>query len=174
MTVPTFRTSRLTLRPFSPDDASDLHEILLTPGILKYYPSTQPPELERVQKLVQRQIDHWVELGYGWWAVESNLDRKLIGWSGLQFLTETEEIEIGYLLNKPYWGKGLATESAQVGINFGFEQLGIQEIIGITHPENIASQRVLEKIGLEFQREAEYFGMDCFKYLISRPILDTD
>ena len=169
MSTPSIETTRLNLRPFSHEDAKPLLEILVTPGVLQYYPSSDPPDLERVQRLVERQIDHWHEHGYGWWAVEPLQDSRLIGWSGLQYLPETDEIEIGYLLSKHYWGRGLATESSSVGLDFGFNQLGIQEIIGIVHPDNIASQRVLEKIGLKFQEKAEYFGMACFKYLANNP-----
>lgn len=169
MSTPVIKTPRLKLRPFSLDDAEDLHQILYTPGVLQYYPSSDPPDLDRVQKLVQRQIEHWKEHDFGWWAVEPLSDHGLIGWSGLQYLPETDEIEIGYLLSKDFWGKGLATESARAGIDYGFDQLGIAEIIGIVHPDHIASQRVLEKIGLKFQERSVYFGMDCFKYLVINP-----
>jgi ribosomal-protein-alanine N-acetyltransferase len=167
MSAPTVETSRLVLRPFTVEDATPLHRILNTPGVLQYYPSSDPPDLDRVERLVQGQLDHWEQHGYGWWAVE--MENTFIGWSGLLYLPETDEIEIGYLFSKPYWGNGLATESAKEGIDYGFNQLEIELIIGIVHPENIASQRVLEKIGLEFQEKAEYFGMDCFKYLARNP-----
>jgi len=169
MNTPVIETSRLALRPFSIEDSKTLHQILNVPGILKYYPSSDPPDLERVMRLINRQMDHWHDHGYGWWAVEPRSDHRLIGWSGLQHLPETDEIEIGYLLDKSYWGSGLATESARAGVEFGFDQLGIEEIIGIVHPKNIASQRVLEKIGLKFQEKTEYFGMECLKYLARNP-----
>lgn len=170
MSVPTIETKRLRLRPFNLEDSVPLHKMLEVEGVLQYFPSPDPPHLERVEKLVQRQIDHWGQHGYAWWAVESQADNHLIGWSGLQYLPETDEIEIGYLLARPYWGTGLATEGALVGMNFGFEKLEISTIIGIVHPENLASQRVLEKIGLQFQEETEYFGMDCFKYLAENTV----
>lgn len=164
MSTPTIATSRLILRPFTSEDTDALHQILSVPGVLIYFPSPDPPERDRVEKLIERQIKHWEDFGYGWWAVERLADKKLLGWSGLQYLPETNEIEIGYLLGKPFWGTGLATESAQEGISYGFESLGLQEIVGIVHPENLGSQRVLEKIGLHFIREAEYFGMACYLY----------
>ncbi len=169
MSIPTVKTAQLTLRPFTLQDAEPLHQILSIPRVLEYFPSSDPPDLERVQNLVQRQIDHWGEHDYGWWAVEHNGEGELIGWSGLQYLPETDEIEIGYLLSKPYWGKGLATESAIAGLDYGFNSLGTEKIIGIVHPENVASQKVLEKIGFRFQEQAEYFGMECYKYLALNP-----
>ena len=165
MGIPIFETQRLRLRPFVHQDAVPLHKILAVDGVLRYYPNSDPPDLERVERLVARQLEHWEEHGYGWWAVDDKANTELIGWSGLQYLPETDEIEIGYLLARPYWGQGLATECARVGMKFGFDNLKIPTIIGIVHPENFASQRVLEKIGLMFQEKAEYFGMECYKYL---------
>jgi ribosomal-protein-alanine N-acetyltransferase len=169
MEVPTFETRRLRLRSFVIEDALPLQRLLEVEGVLRYYPSSEPPDLERVVRLVNRQISHWKEHGFGWWAVENIRSQELFGWSGLQYLPETDEIEIGYLLSKPEWGKGLATEGARIGMQFGFDQLKIATIIGIVHPENIASQRVLEKLGLNFLEETEYFGMHCFKYAAKNP-----
>ena len=125
MSIPTIETKRLRLRPFSLEDSVPLNKLLKVEGVLQYFPNSDPPDLERVEKLVQRQIDHWSLHGYGWWAVEAVDNAHLIGWSGLQYLPETDEIEIGYLLAKPYWGTGLATEGALVGMNFGFDLFNV-------------------------------------------------
>jgi len=93
----------------------------------------------------------------------------LIGWAGLQYLPETDEIEVGYLLDKGHWGRGLATEAARESVRFGFEDLGIETIVGVVHPENVASQRVLEKVGLSFVERSNYFGMNVYRYLMTRP-----
>ena len=84
----------------------------------------------------------------------------------MQYLPETEEVEIGFLLSKSCWGKGLATEGARAGLRFGFGSLGLESIVGIVHPENAASQRVLEKLGMAYVNEAEYFGMRVYRYVI--------
>ncbi|MES0362072.1 MAG: GNAT family N-acetyltransferase [Anaerolineales bacterium] len=167
MDPPTITTSRLSLRSFTFEDTDSLHQILGVPGVLQYFSNPEPPERDRVEKLIDRQIKHWQDYGYGWWAVVPHAEQQLIGWSGLQYLPETDEIEIGYLLSKPYWGKGLATESAIAGLDFGFSTLGLREIVGIVHPENTASQGVLKKIGMQFVRQAHYFGMDCYQYKIN-------
>ncbi|MGW8226955.1 MAG: GNAT family N-acetyltransferase [Anaerolineales bacterium] len=167
--MPTVQTARLRLRPFVLQDCVPLHGMLGVEGVLRYYPTTDAPDLGRVERLVTRQIEHWEQHGYGWWAVDALPGGQLIGWSGLQYLPETDEIEIGYLLAKPYWGKGLATEGALEGMHFGFKVLQIPTIVGIVHPENAASQRVLEKIGLNFKGEADYFGMHCYKYTAENP-----
>lgn len=95
-------------------------------------------------------------------------EQKLIGWCGLNFLSETNDVELKYLLSKDHWGKGLATEAAGISLRYGFEQAELEQIIGIVHPENIASQRVLEKVGMAFLDRVHYFGMDCYRYIIDK------
>jgi ribosomal-protein-alanine N-acetyltransferase len=147
-------------------------------GVLRYFPNPQPPERERVNQFIISQLNHWEEHGFGWWAVElKNTDElnvvvdtnlSLIGWNGLQYLPDTDEVEVGYLLARPYWGYGLAAEGARPAIKMGFEAFGLKEIVGIVHPENTASVRVLEKIGMSFTCQAHYFGMPVRRYAIRR------
>jgi ribosomal-protein-alanine N-acetyltransferase len=98
--------------------------------------------------------------------VETRSKGGLIGWNGLQYLPETEEVEVGFLLSRAHWGKGLATEGAAASLGYGFERLELESIVGIVHPENAASQRVLEKLGMSRQGAAEYFGMEVYRYVI--------
>jgi ribosomal-protein-alanine N-acetyltransferase len=173
MDIPTIATSRLNLRPFTPQDAEALHRILAQEQILRYFPKPDPPSLDRVHEIIAGQLNHWKEHGLGWWAVEPRATQELIGWNGLQYLPETEEIEIGYLLSKAYWRQGLATEGAEAGLRFGFESLGLECIVGIVHPENASSQRVLDKLGMWFTYEAEYFGMRVYRYVIDASSFNT-
>ncbi len=168
MSIPTLTTARLTLRAFTEADIDPLQRILSEEGILHYFPRTDPPAHDRVERLIAHQLRQWEEHGYGWWAVELRSQNGLIGWNGLQFLPETGETEVGYLLGKPSWGQGLATEGARASLQYGFKHLGLKTIIGITHPENNASQRVLEKLGLSLTGPARYFDMDCFRFAIER------
>jgi len=165
---PTLETPRLILRPFDPSDAKPLHRILNQENILQYFPGSSSPSLGRVEALIQRQSTHWESHGFGWWAVQSKDHSELIGWNGLQYLPETDEVEIGYLLSKPFWGRGLATEGARAGLCFGFEMLGLQTIVGIVHPENAASAHVLEKLGMACTGPAIYFEMDVLRYEVGR------
>ena len=129
MNIPTLTTPRLTLRPFTEADAEPLHRILNEDGILRYFPRPDPPDLARVQRLVAGQLRHWEEHGLGWWAVELRstgelrATGELLGWNGLQYLPDTEEVEVGYLLSRRHWGQGLATEGAQAALRFGVETL---------------------------------------------------
>ena len=173
MAIPTRKTERLTLRSFTGSDAILLHRIMGQPDMLRFFPNSTPPEVDRVERLVNFQLAHWEEYGYGWWAIEKVevVEEKekghFIGWAGLQFLPDTDEVEVAYMLDKNYWGRGLATEAANEGLRYGFEQLKVNEIVGIVHPENAASIRVIEKMGMTFDVRKPYFGMDCFRYVLT-------
>lgn len=164
----TLNTDHLCLRQFSLEDTSSLLTILNEPGILDYFPPTSPPDEARVERLINRQLTHWTEHGYGWWAVTLPDTGSLAGWCGLQYLPETAETEVGYLLSHAEWGKGYASESALASVNAGFTDLNLDKIIGLTHLENIASQRVLEKAGLTYLGDFEYFEIVCKKFELLR------
>ena len=173
MAIPTRKTERLTLRSFTMSDANPLHHIMGQPDMMRYFPNSIPPELDRVERLINFQLGHWEKYGYGWWAieeieeVEEKVNGRFIGWAGLQFLPDTDEVEIAYMLDRDYWGHGLATEAANEGLRYGFEQLNVDEIVGIVHPENDASIRVIKKLGMTFDVRKPYFGMDCFRYALT-------
>ena len=80
-------------------------------------------------------------------------------------------MEIDFILDRSVWGKGYATEVGKASVQFGINKLKLKSIIGIVHPENIGSQRVLQKLKMAFVEEAEYFGMACYKYEWKRPNL---
>jgi ribosomal-protein-alanine N-acetyltransferase len=171
--IPTRTTAHLSLRAFTEDDLDPLFQVMSDREVLRYFPNPDPPARNQIERLIQFQLKHWEKHGYGWWAVcalSPTGSSPLIGWAGLQYLPETDEIEVGYLLGKGYWGRGLATEAARSSVQFGFEDLGIEAIVGIVHPENVASQRVLEKAGLSYVEPAHYFGMDVYRYLITRAV----
>jgi ribosomal-protein-alanine N-acetyltransferase len=165
MDIPTLTTARLRLRPFTAQDADALYRILHEEGVLRYFPRPEPPPQEWVEHFVADQLGRWERDGFGLWAAELRATRKLIGWAGLQDLPETDEIEVGYLLGKAHWGQGLATEAALASLEYGFETLKLRQIVAIVHRENLASQRVVEKLGLRRDCEAEYWGMPAFRYV---------
>lgn len=164
MPIPSLTTRRLVLRALSGEDAAPLHGILAQPNVLRYFPRQTPPTLEQVQRIIAGQLTHWQDHGYGWWAVTLADTGQFIGWAGLQYLPETDEVEVAYLLDPAYWGRGLATEAAQKSLKFGYEDLDIPQIVAIVHPDNGASKRVIEKLGMTFTLQTDYFGMDCLRY----------
>jgi len=168
MNIPSIKTPRLLLRPWTLEDAAELFSILQDKAVLRYLPNTTPPPLERAEKYIARQLGHWQERGYGHWAVVSQEDGQLLGWNGLEYLPEVNETEVAYLLRQSAWNYGYASEAARAAIRFGFDQGGLVTIIGLAHPDNIASIRVLEKSGLIFADQITLWGLELKRYRIHR------
>jgi ribosomal-protein-alanine N-acetyltransferase len=166
--IPSIRTPRLTLRPLIPIDAEILYNIYQVEGVLNYFPNPKPPPLENVHRFIHSQESHWEHYNYGNWGILPDKEQSIIGWAGLQFLAETKEIEVGYLLNCSFWGHGYATESALASLAYGFNQIKIDQIIALVHPENKASRRVIEKCGMSWVDLTNYFGINLMRYRITR------
>jgi ribosomal-protein-alanine N-acetyltransferase len=165
MNIPILETPDLVLRPWKMEDCQDLFDILLEPGILDYFPPTAF-SLERTGRYISHQLDHWQARGYGHWAVTLKTDGRLIGWNGLEYLPETGETEVAYLLSHQAWGRGYATQAARSAIDFGFKLSGLKSIIGLVHPMNAGSIKVLEKCGLTLIDRKEYWGLELLRYRV--------
>ena len=166
MTVPTLGTARLILRPFGLEDVDAMTRILGQEDVLRYFPRSEPLSRERVERMVLGLMEHWQEQDYGLWAVQSRSSGALMGRCGLQYLPDTDEVEVDFILGRDFWNEGYATEAGRASVRYGFEELGVTCIVGIVHTGNGASQRVLEKLGMVRTEQKEYFGMDCYRYAI--------
>lgn len=115
---------------------------------------------------------HWGERGFGLWALEERASGAMIGFVGLVHLDDwarsPHETEVGWRLDRSFWGRGLATEGAAASVRYGFEEIGLESIISIIQPENVASRRVAEKVGLTLRGEARWRGHDVVWYGIDR------
>lgn len=160
-------TNRLIFRALTPEDASCLYGIYQHQGVLQYFPNPKPPSLAKVMQSIEAQQDHWHEHGYGNWAVVEKGSSNLMGWAGLQYLPELNETEVGFLLDNSFWGKGYATEAAEASLQYGFER-GLKYLVGLVHPENVASRRVLEKCGLVYDRSLQIWGINLMHYCIEK------
>jgi ribosomal-protein-alanine N-acetyltransferase len=168
MNIPTIKTANLNLRAFSEKDIDDMHHILMGENVLQYFPNSSSPSREQVGKMIRNLLKHWDEHEYGLWAIESRPEGKLMGRCGLQYLPATNEVEVDFILGTQFWGQGYATQAGKASLKYGFENLGLNIIVGIVHTDNFVSQRVLEKIGMRFTEAKEYFGMACYRYAIGR------
>ena len=162
-------TERLILRQFTAADAQGMLDILTQEPTLRYFPPGGALSREKVARMIERLNQHWDEHGFGLWAVTLKKDGRLIGRCGLQRLPETDEVEVDFILNPDDWGHGYATEAGRAAVKYGFSQLGLDEIVGIVHPDNAASRRALEKLGMVDGGLTEYFGMAVHRYAVSRP-----
>ncbi len=158
-------TSRLILRTWTLADAAKLFEICSDAEVMKYLGTGNPYEtVEQADDFLHWAVKYQKENGFCRWAVLKKETEEIVGSCGFARPHGTEEIELGYLLAKRYWGKGFATEATEACLRYGFEQLKFNEAIAITDLENVASQKVLEKIGFAKRGIEKIDGEDNLIY----------
>ena len=166
--APRVETERLILRAFEERDASSVM-FYADPEVMRYIPRG-PWKSDDVEAGFLRMIEHrraqWRSVGFGMWAVELKQTSVVIGHCGLQRLEGGDEIEVYYLLDRPYWNQGLATEAARAVLRFAAER-GLTNIVAVAMPENGASQRVMWKAGMTRVGRAKHFGLELVKYVAS-------
>jgi len=137
-------TDRLLFRKLTEDDAPLLYDLNLDPEIIRYH---------------------------GRWAVHLRFGLEFIGWCCLKYLTETNEVDLGYRLKKNFWGNGYATEAARACIKYGFATLNLGRIVARALPANLASIKVLEKCGMEHLHEEMMHGYLHKTYQVTNPAI---
>ncbi len=156
-----FETARLTVRPWSPDDAAAAFAIYRDPEVTRFLGKTRThADLDASRAWLDGIAAHNAALpaGLGLWAATLRATGEPIGSLGIAPLDGGPEIEIGYHLGRAWWAQGFATELARGGRDYAFDTLGLARLVGVTFPENVASRRVLTKIGLRHLGRGRYFG----------------
>lgn len=167
----TIETERFILRPFLETDVQDIFELDSDLDVHRYlgYPTKSMEEAQATVAYVQNQ---YKKDGLGRWAVIDKKTNEFIGWSGLKYEREVRDnmdyYDLGYRLKKKYWGKGIATETALASLKYGFETLNLNEIFAGAHVDNIGSNKVLQKVGLQLLETFEYEGVPHHWYSINK------
>ena len=164
-------TNRLLLRRFTGDDALLLYELNLDPEVIRY---THDPmtSIEHAKKVLNEVIlPQYVLYDHGRWAVHLRSNLEFMGWCGLKYLSETNEVDLGYRFMKKFWGNGYATEAALACIEYGFTRLNLREIVGRALPGNLASIKVLEKCGMKYLHEEVMHGYLHKTYQVINPAI---
>jgi RimJ/RimL family protein N-acetyltransferase len=152
-------TERLALREFREDDVDALHRLNSDPRVMRYIGDGSTENREATERAVARSMKYYANYpGLGVWPAEDRKSGAFLGWFCLKYVPQTVEIEVGYRLAPEAWGHGLASEGARALVRYGFDELGLSRIIGLTHPDNAASQRVLQKAGLADAGWGRYYG----------------
>ncbi|MFN8413959.1 MAG: GNAT family N-acetyltransferase [Anaerolineales bacterium] len=161
-------TERLLLRRLVMEDLDELFSLYSDPEIRKYFPEGVLNFEEAKEELEWFLNGHPKHLELGLWATIHKETGKFIGRCGLLpwMIDEKLEVEIAYLIDKNFWKQGLATEAAQGILQYGFEQLNLSRLICLIDPDNIASQRVAEKIGMVLEKKVDGIDGDNFPTLI--------
>ena len=125
--------------------------------------------VEESNEKLQRLIDHQEQHGFSLWAVVERESAAVIGDAGLiLYAHRGPDVELGYRLKVPYWGKGYGTEAARAWLRHGFDEIGLGRIVAVTREENEASRRVLEKIGMRYDGRTEKAGDEVLLYVAER------
>jgi RimJ/RimL family protein N-acetyltransferase len=167
-------TDRLLLRQWRDDDLDALVEMYADPEVMRYIRDGAVQSRAETAAHLDRMRQHWDEHGFGLFAAESVETGRLTGWVGLAvpyFLPEVmPTVEIGWRLARPFWGAGLATEGARAALRFGLVDRALDRLVSIRQVENVRSARVMEKLGLTFDRRTTTPGNDrtVDVYAISR------
>lgn len=157
------KTPRLDLRRFETDDAPFFYKMNNDADVLKYTGDEPFQSVEAARQFIV-DYDHYTQHGYGRWTVVLRKTGEPLGFCGLKYHADGDYVDLGYRLIKEYWGQGFATEAAQACVVYGFHHLDLKEIVGRTAQDNIASIKVLEKIGMKFWKHAPCEGIENSVY----------
>jgi RimJ/RimL family protein N-acetyltransferase len=174
-----FETDRLLIRDWIPaEDAEQAFEIYSDPEVLRFLGKTpQEKSVESQRAKLQKVVDHQTQLNNGttgFWAIVLKTTGEIVGSVILKQLPDGEnhptgDYEVGWHLKKSAWGKGFATEAGRGAIKYGFTTLNLSVIYAVTHPENNASKRVAQRLGMIWQsRTDRYYGVKTELFRLER------
>lgn len=156
------------MRPIGRGDLPFLLRFRADEEVSRYLggPETATPEF--IARRLEFYLDCHRQYGFGMCAMLHKPDNEMIGWSGIQPLEDSGEIEVGYGFDRPHWGKGYATEAANAFLRYGFETAGLRRIVAVASPENTASRHVMEKLGMRYEKNVRHYNTDCVLYAVAR------
>jgi len=172
-----FSTDHLRAERRSAADFDDLRRLHQDPRAMATLAADgRPLPEEQTRQSLQASLDHWERYGYGIWTFRSHADGQFVGYCGLRHgqVAGRPEVELLYALLPGYWGRGLATEMGRAVLALGFRQLDLDEIIAYTLTTNHASRRVMEKVGLTYERDIVHVGLPHVLYRASASTWATD
>jgi RimJ/RimL family protein N-acetyltransferase len=164
----TLETDRLTLRLLCGSDFDAYAEMCGDPEVMRYIGDGQPVVRSMAWRNLAMMVGHWALRGYGLWAVEERSSGGLVGRIGFWNPEGWPGFELGWMLRRPFWGRGYATEAARTALQFAFTQMLQPEVISLVHPENAASIRIAEKLGERLLDSIEVMGKRVLLYRVTQ------
>ncbi len=157
MTV--LETERLSLRLIADSDAAFILQLLNEPSFLRFIGDRGVRNLDDARAYIENgPVASYARHGFGLWLAQRREDGATIGMCGLLKRDTLDDVDIGFAYLPAYWGRGYAFEAAAAVMAHGSRALGIARIVAIVSPDNAGSIRVLEKIGLAFERKLDING----------------
>ncbi len=166
----TVETKRLRLEPFAPAHAPALNAINNEPDVMRFLSSGTPETLDDTQATIARVRERWARLGYSWWAVIEKARDQIIGAACVQNIANKEgaDLEIGWRLTTASTGRGYATEAGQGAAGFAFDVLNVDHVVSVAHPDNIASHKVMQRLGMVYRGIETHYDEPCTTYVLYR------
>lgn len=161
-------TPRLILREKVLEDAPFFMALNADPLVVQYTGDGPFKDLAEAEAIVNYVIGQYHKNGYGRWLVSLKETGEPLGWCGLKYHEDSGDTDIGYRLMQKYWGMGYATEASRACLAYGFDQLALPRIIGRVATENMASIRVLKKLGMTFFEDTYLDNSPAYIYHIVR------
>jgi RimJ/RimL family protein N-acetyltransferase len=164
-------TARCVLRLLRPEDAEPLQRLYGDPEAMRYVGSDGAARTpEQTAAGVGRLIDHQRRHGFSLWAVVESDSGDVIGVAGLVLVELVgPDVELVYEIERDHWGRGIATEVAGACLDVAFEQLGLARVVALSYPENTASVRVMQKIGMRDDGQFDAYGHRMVRYVSDGP-----
>ena len=162
------QTERLILDTWQSSDWTAFRPIATDPEVMRYITGGAPWTDDQIWVFVERQVKLYTERGFCRWKLLPKATGELIGFCGVGFWRDAPDPEIGWWLARRYWGLGLATEAAVAALRDAFERVRLERIISVAMPDNAASIRIMEKLGLKLECEFENDGVRLLRYALSR------
>ncbi|SFN24838.1 Protein N-acetyltransferase, RimJ/RimL family [Algoriella xinjiangensis] len=171
--LPILETERLIIRPISMDDLDGLFEMDSQPEVHIYLKNEPIKTIDQTKKIIEDLVIQYEKLGHGRLAVIEKESGNFIGWTGFKYIEEKDKInnkidflDFGYRYKKEVWGKGYATEAAKACIDFYNQNMKEIKLNALTHIDNIASRKVLEKVGFQVTETFHFdlWNLDCYWY----------
>ncbi|HEX3233165.1 MAG TPA: GNAT family N-acetyltransferase [Gemmatimonadales bacterium] len=158
MTLDTFSTARLRAERLTDGHLPELRRMDQDPRFMAHLGGVR--DGEGTAAYLGWNLEHWAEYGFGLWMLRDSETGGMVGRAVLRHLDVegVDEVEVGYGFVPQVWGRGLATEVARACVSLGRERLGLATIVAVTRPEHAASQRVMRKVGLVYEREFLHAG----------------
>ena len=166
--IPTLETERLRLRAFREDDLDAFAAIYADAEVMRFIGDGKVADRDGTWRVMSLLLGHWQLRGYGIWAAEEKETGALVGRIGLWNPEGWPGLEVGWLLARSHWGRGLATEGGRRSLAWAFDELGADHVISLIRPENAASIRVAEKLGERREAATRILGDDALVYGIDR------
>ncbi len=167
-------TERLILREIVPSDIDGMFELDSDPEVHKYLGNKPVQSKQQIAAVIDFIRKQYIDYGIGRWAIVDKKTDEFMGWAGLKYVTEETNgqrnfYDLGYRLIRRHWGKGIATEAAQVSLEYGFNDMKLEKLHGIADCQNIGSNKILTKVGFNLVETFNFDDIACNWYTIVNP-----